>query len=154
MAEDLDIDSVGALMKVADKYEQESLMSLCVRTLCDRLTTSTSLKILVIAHDRENEKLKDRALAFITKDQTTLKAVIDLPEFDELNPTVTRELLVFSQGSGKRKRQEEKEFPDGSNWSRLTFAQLQRACDERKLSTMGPKDDMVRRLVAETQLGS
>ena len=84
---------------------------------------------------------------------------MDLPVFDELNLAITRKLLLFLQGCGKRKRGEGKEFPDGVYWSRLTFAKLQRACDERQLSTMDRSrvpndDDILRRLVAETPSSS
>jgi hypothetical protein len=149
--QELDFDAVGAIMKVADKYELQSLTDYCVRSLCKRTTLKSVLKILKIAYDRENKILKERSLEFVAKDKSTIAAVMDLPEFDNLGQNITRDLFIHSHGCGKRKRQEEKEFCDGSDWSRLTFAQLQRACDERELSTMGSKEDMVRRLQAETQ---
>ena len=69
------------------------------------------MNILVVAHDRESEKLKDKTLGFITRDQATLKAAMDLPEFDELNLTITREFLVFSQGGGSASARRRRSSP-------------------------------------------
>ena len=77
---------------------------------------------------------------------------MDLPVFDELNLAITRKLFLFLQGCGKRKREEGKQFPDGVYWRRLTFAKLQRACDDR--SRVPNDDDILRRLVAETPSSS
>ena len=59
---------------------------------------------------------------------------------------ITHELFI--RKCRKRPRPIEfHEFPDDATWDALSLAQLQRACDERELVSVGCKSELVSRLV-------
>merc|ERR1712037_2623 len=109
---------LGRLLKVADKYEVESLEKECLRLMIEMLDSSSVLQALSIGHDIGHNILKRKALAYATRDRETLREIVELPEFDEMSPDITKELLISS--CGVRKTGDQKEFADGSDWDRLS----------------------------------
>merc|ERR1712216_292597 len=91
-------------------------------------------------------------LKFITSAPAVLQKVQATSAFENLietRPKLLKDILAMSSGV-KRKREDETqeafEFPDGTDWSRLTQASLKRACKERKLSDNGNKAALKARL--------
>merc|ERR1712228_773526 len=99
-----------------------------------------------MANRFRNQALKEACLRFATKDESTVRTLHDSREFDELDAGLVRELFISAQGSGKRRRVGEMEFSSSTLWEDLSSAQLQRACDERGISTLGDRDELVARL--------
>jgi len=140
------LEKLICLLKAADKYMVESLVDECITYIVDMFNPATALRALAAAHEIGHSALKAEALAFSTQSLETLQEVMELPDFDNLSHEVSHELFV--RVCRKRTRKEGREFPDGSAWEGMSFAQLQRACDERGVSSVGPKRELVTRLGA------
>lgn len=145
------IDYFGSLMQAADRYGMAELLDLCVKNLERLMGTLTVLRMLTIANELQIQELKTACLKYATRNQNTLRELLDQPAFDELNPDLVRELFIMDKGSGKRRIADGIEFPDGSDWARLSNAQLKRAMDERGLSSTGDKSQMFAQLEAASK---
>ena len=93
-------------------------------------------------------------LAFITLDDSKMHAVHDTRSFDDLPPWLALEVMeAYMNIKRSRKRSSVAisgfEFPDNSDWIRLSNAQLRRACAERSLSTAGSRETLLRLLQAQ-----
>ena len=93
-------------------------------------------------------------LAFITLDAVTLHAVHDTRSFDDLPRELALEVTeAYMNITRSRKRSSVAisgfEFPDNSDWMRLSNAQLRRACAERSLQTSGSRETLLRLLQAQ-----
>ena len=95
--------------------------------------------------------LRDAALRFIASSQETLIAVQDADDFDSLDKDLMKELIAAVTGNrgSKRQRNHELDLPEGSEWPKLTAAQLRRACAERNLATSGNKAALFARLPSQ-----
>mmetsp|Transcript_43362 Transcript_43362/g.97888 ORF Transcript_43362/g.97888 Transcript_43362/m.97888 type:complete len:409 (-) Transcript_43362:70-1296(-) len=144
--DDSAVETLVKLVRAADKYEVNSLVDICVDELKHWMTTRNVLKSLMMAHTFRNQALKTACLGFATRDEQTVRALHDMREFDELGADLVRELFVFAHGTGKRRMTGAFEFPNGSDWTRLSNAQLQRACDERQLLALGERRELLARL--------
>merc|ERR1712217_475049 len=101
-----------------------------MRVLIDICTAARMLKI---ASACKRQNLKSFVLAYISWDKETLHAVKDTREFDELDREMVLDVLECCfKPSRKRQRadDQDREFPGGQDWSRLSNAQLRRACAE------------------------
>lgn len=145
------LETMGALLKMADKYDVSSLLLECKRCLTMMLTRESVLHVMAVAHEIGQHDLQMTAMKFATRDTAFFQEVVDSREFDLLEPGLARELLIFSTGFGRKRRREGAgaealEFPDGTDWTRLSYTQLQRACDERWLWTVGQRRELELRL--------
>merc|ERR1719215_2246604 len=86
-------------------------------------------------------------MEFITQDAQHLQKVQDTPDFDNLGVVLIQEILSkFASrldGARKRSREDGLEFPDGTDWTRLSVSQLRRACLERDLPDAGSKSQLL-----------
>mmetsp|Transcript_74496 Transcript_74496/g.197874 ORF Transcript_74496/g.197874 Transcript_74496/m.197874 type:complete len:444 (-) Transcript_74496:141-1472(-) len=136
-------EELGRLMKAADKYEVPNLMDLCIGWLKRDISRDNMLKILEVAHEVGNPSLKEACLAFVTRDSETVQAAQDSRDFEALPSDLVRELFVYASGNNKRRQANSLEFPSGTDWMSLSHVQLQRACDERALSSIGERLELL-----------
>lgn len=136
------------LLPLAKKYEVASLIDFCVWELVSSLDESNAADLLCLADMWDIPDFKRKVLEFITRSPETLRDVQDTEGFDQLDKDLTKEILVAMTGkrTPKRPRENELEFPCGSQWSALTLVQLRRACSERGFSTTGNKAALQARL--------
>lgn len=113
-----------------------------------QLSTITLCQALSVAHDLGQQSLKRRCLRFATRDEAVLKQVQESLAFENLSADLVRELFVYAHGNSKRRRSDVFEFDNGTNWPRLSFVQLQRACDERGLPSLGERNMLLAQLEA------
>lgn len=139
------------ILPLAKKYEVKGLVQFCSSQLVQHISENNAADILCLADMLGVLPLKQFASEFITQSNDTMRAVQDTEGFDKLDKSLLREILhrSLSQGGAKRSREDEREFPDSSNWGRLTVSQLRRACSERGLASDGSKDSLVGRLGIE-----
>merc|ERR1712032_65426 len=140
------VEGWGRLASVGDKYDVRSLVDACVHHLKLWVDGETVLNNLAIADKLGHQSFKQFCLEYATKDKETLRLAQDSPFFETLSAGLVRELFVNHAGSHKRKRDDAFEFPDGTDWQRLTYVQLQRACDERGLPVLGDKGELLAKL--------
>lgn len=140
-----DMHFLVQLLKIADKYRVQSLSDTCISSMGSLFTPTSVLDVLAIAHEIGHIALKSQALTFATSQEPMLQDIIDLPKFDDLDPDIKVEMFTH-RCSRKKGRVDGHEFAEGADWKRLSFAQLQRACAERRLSTAGQKRELVMRL--------
>ncbi|CAE8608795.1 unnamed protein product [Polarella glacialis] len=140
------------LAKAADKYDVAGLANLCVEELKRRMSTSNVLRLLIAAESFRIASLKNACLQFATHCEKRMRSLHDQREFDDLGADLVRELFIFAYGTGKRRttNEKEKEFDGKTTWSDLSKAQLQRACDERGLPTLGDREELTARLPAQS----
>merc|ERR1711920_885172 len=103
-----------------------------------------------------SKRLKVAALSFMTVTDSRMRAVQKTPAFDTLDVELVKEVyevLLNPMHSRKRPREGEDkiDFPVGSDWERLSNAQLRHACCERDLSTCGNREDLISLLQAQGQ---
>lgn len=134
------------LAAAADKYNIPGLVAACVHYIKLWLDCGNVLDYLADSHRLGLRSLKCACLEYATKDNQTIALVQDSPSFETLSADLVREVFVLHTGGSKRKRADAHEFPDGSDWERLTLVQMQRACDERGLPTLGDKGELLARL--------
>jgi len=139
---------LGRLMKAADKYEVPNLMELCIGWLKRDISLENMLKILEVSHELGNPGLKEACLAFVTRDADTVQAAQDSRDFEALPSDLVRELFVYASGNNKRRQANSLEFPAGTAWEQLSHVQLQRACDERALPSIGERDELLAQIEA------
>jgi len=133
------------VLVLAKKYEVLGLIEACAGQVMANISVSTAAEVLNIASLHDMAALKQDAIAFITRDPATIRAVQDSEAFDSLSKSAVIEIL--SAASGKRRRTGSvHEFPDGSDWASLSAPQLRRACTERGLPSDGKKATMMARL--------
>jgi len=136
---DQQFESLKLLIMIGDKYGVEDLVDQCAKMLRQLLTTQRFCRIFGLADQLHHRTLKHTCLHFVRRDQDALAAVHDCKDFDVMDPQLIRELYLFVHKLGKRKQGVTYEFPDSSNWNFLSYAQLQRACDERGLTNLGDR---------------
>lgn len=136
-------DVLGRLIKAADKYEVPNLMDLCIGWLKRDISRANMLRILEVSHQLGNATLKEACLAFVTRDAETVQAAQDSRDFESLPSELVRELFVYASGNNKRRQANSLEFPQGTNWALLSHVQLQRACDERALRSLGEREELL-----------
>lgn len=146
LSDDCSIDCLSQLAIAGDKYDVASLVDACVHHLKLRATGNNILDILVVAQTLRHQDLKRFCLEYATKDKETLGLCQDSTSFETLSADLVRELFVHHAGSSKRKRSDDHEFPNGTDWQRLSYVQLQRACDERGLGAFGDKGELLAKL--------
>jgi len=148
-ADEKDEDICLRLLPLAKKYEVSTLVTYCSTHLGNGLCAANAAQRLKVADMLNVTTLKEHALAFITSSADTLKAVQDTNGFDNLDKDLVKEILrQTSHRSGiKRTNSDEMEFPDGSDWNRLTMTQLRRACGERGRPKSGNKQALLERLM-------
>lgn len=139
-------EQLGRLMKAADKYEVPNLMDLCIGWLKRDISRDNMLKILEVAHELGNPDLKEACLAFVTRDAETVQAAQDSRDFEALPSDLVRELFVYASGNNRRRQANSLEFPAGTDWVSLSQVQLQRACDERALPSIGERMELLAQL--------
>ena len=144
----------GDLLVLADKYCAIDLITFCESKLINWLCVPTAAFILKVASEASRRELKLRVLAFITLDASTLHAVHDTRSFDDLPRELALEVMeAYMNITRSRKRSSVAisgfEFPDNSDWIRLSNAQLRRACAERSLQTAGSRETLLRLLQAQ-----
>ena len=142
---------------LADKYCATDLITFCESKLINWLCVPTAAFILKVASEASRRELKLRVLAFITLDASTLHAVHDTRSFDDLPRELALEVMeAYMNITRSRKRSSVAisgfEFPDNSDWIRLSNAQLRRACAERSLSTADSFACLCRETSRETLL--
>lgn len=147
-ADDDSIATCSSLLPLAKKYEVPGLIAHCCSTLVAGVSVHNAASFLEMADLYDVSSLKEAALKFITRSRENLIAVQDTPAFDNLDKDLMKELFVAVTGV-KRTHTDTCEFPDGSDWQKLTLAQLRRACIERKLPSTGNKKVLLARLTAE-----
>lgn len=141
----------GCLLRAADKYCIQGLVATCESEMQERLSVHNAATILGIANAVGSQRLKNVSLNFITQNEERVRAVQETPAFDSLDRELVAEVSeTFFHPLGKRRRrsEEEREFPDGQDWARLSNAQLRRACAERELPTGGERGGLTGRLLA------
>eukprot|EP01001_Neometanema_parovale_P006868 NODE_3207_length_1258_cov_61.953304_g3044_i0.p1 GENE.NODE_3207_length_1258_cov_61.953304_g3044_i0~~NODE_3207_length_1258_cov_61.953304_g3044_i0.p1 ORF type:complete len:398 (-),score=50.23 NODE_3207_length_1258_cov_61.953304_g3044_i0:64-1197(-) len=139
-------DLAHLVVLLAKQYDIPSLVDQCSYLLGSNLTAANAAAVLTLA-DRLDLPIKRNVLKFITADAKTAHAVQETPEYDDLDKDLLKELMTcLLPPIPKRAREGELEFPADSVWTRLTVAQLKRACAERQLSTTGPKTTLISRL--------
>jgi len=143
----------GCLLRAADKYCMQGLVILCEQEMQERLSVHNAATMLGIANAMGSQNLKTVALNFITQNEERMRSVQETPAFDSLDRELVAEVSeVFFNPLGRRRRRsgvgEEREFPNGEDWERLSNAQLRRACAERDLPTSGGRDSITGRLRA------
>eukprot|EP00747_Dinoflagellata_sp_TGD_P082741 gnl/TRDRNA2_/TRDRNA2_161807_c0_seq1.p1 gnl/TRDRNA2_/TRDRNA2_161807_c0~~gnl/TRDRNA2_/TRDRNA2_161807_c0_seq1.p1 ORF type:complete len:205 (-),score=32.46 gnl/TRDRNA2_/TRDRNA2_161807_c0_seq1:127-741(-) len=144
--EEYDVASWGMLANVGQKYDVPSLVHACVHQLKLWVNGKNVFEMLIIADQLRHKKFKKFCLEYSTKDAETLRLAQDSPFFEALSADLTREVLMYREGSYKRSRTDTYEFPDGTDWQRLTYVQLRRACDERGLTVLGERGELVAQL--------
>jgi len=141
------------LLCAAEKYGVSKLVALCEERLVAMLHFSTAAAMLRVANQTARESFRSTILSYITQDEATLHAVKDTREFDTLDRELALEVMeFFLRPTRKRQRSEarDKEFIDDEEWSRLSNAQLRRACAERGLGTGGTRERLMELLRANT----
>eukprot|EP00928_Gymnodinium_smaydae_P040555 TRINITY_DN27496_c0_g1_i1.p1 TRINITY_DN27496_c0_g1~~TRINITY_DN27496_c0_g1_i1.p1 ORF type:complete len:410 (-),score=29.58 TRINITY_DN27496_c0_g1_i1:230-1459(-) len=141
------------LARIGDKYGVRGLVDRCVHHLKQFTYPDTVLEILILANVLKLHDLKQHCLEYASKDKETVKRVHDSPKFECLDADVLRSLLVHQTGTCKRMRADGLEFPDGTDWHRLTYVQLQRACHERGMLVSGEKGELVAHLLSHVEDG-
>ncbi|CAK0874649.1 unnamed protein product [Prorocentrum cordatum] len=141
------------LLPLAKKYEVNSLVSFCAARLTYYLAESNAAELLRLADMYDVLPLKQHVVKFIARSMDTLRAVQDTAEFDKLDANLIKEVVstMVAHCGAKHPRDEAEqvlEFPDGSDWARLSVAQLRRACSERKLPSAGLRAALLSRLSA------
>merc|ERR1719421_1810121 len=94
--------------------------------------------VLRIASRLNRIQLKRASIEFIIKSDASMKKVQRSQAFECLDRELVSEIFeayMDPPALRKRKRDEEYEFPTGSDWSQLSIADLRRACEERGLQT-------------------
>jgi len=136
------------LLPLAKKYEVATLVAYCSTHLFSGLCAANAAELLRVADMLNVTPLKQQALAFITSSADTLKTVQDTTGFELLDKDLVKEILraTFHKSGIKRTNSDECEFPSGSDWARMTLAQLRRACVERGRSKAGNKAALLERL--------
>ena len=147
----------GDLLVLADKYCAVDLITFCESKLINWLCVPTAAFILKVASEASRRELKLRVLAFITLDDSKMHAVHDTRSFDDLPRELQLEVMEACMNiKQSRKRSSVAisgfEFPDNSDWMRLSNAQLRRACAERSLSTADSFACLCRETSRETLL--
>mmetsp|Transcript_69829 Transcript_69829/g.227177 ORF Transcript_69829/g.227177 Transcript_69829/m.227177 type:complete len:390 (-) Transcript_69829:15-1184(-) len=137
-----------SVLPVAKKYEVAGLTEHCCGVLAQGLAVDNAVDFLQLADTFDIQSLKEAAMKFIACNRETLVAVQDTPAFDNLDKDLMKELFAAVTGvtGTKRPHAETHEFPDDSDWSSMTLAQLRRACSERKLPSAGNKAALRARL--------
>ena len=144
----------GDLLVLADKYCAIDLITFCESKLINWLCVPTAAFILKVASEASRRELKLRVLAFITLDDSKMHAVHDTRSFDDLPRELQLEVMEACMNiKQSRKRSSVAisgfEFPDNSDWMRLSNAQLRRACAEWSLSTAGSRETLLKLLQAQ-----
>lgn len=134
------------VLPIASKYEVRSLLSYCAHELASRLTVENAARVLYLADRASLDSLKQATLSFITNSEERFNLVRDTEDFDSLDKDLLHEVITSALSRPKRPRSEALEFADGEDFTRLTLAQLRRACTERGLSSLGNKEMLIARL--------
>merc|ERR1712032_889993 len=108
-------------------------------------SVTNAAETLLLADRYDLTTVKEATINFMSRDRMTIQAIQDTEAFDELSKELVMELFAALAGT-KRKRTASLEFPDGSDWSKLSLNQLRRACVERSLPKIGAKASLVERL--------
>lgn len=137
----------GETLKLAKKYEVAGLVEVCSQTILSGLTVNNAAETLLLADTYGLTAVKEAAIDFMSRDHETIQAIQDTEAFDRLSKELVMKLFT-ALAKPKRKRTASLEFPDGSDWSKLTASQLRRACAERSLHQGGAKASLVERLNA------
>jgi hypothetical protein len=147
-----DIESLGQLASIADKYGVPHLVDVCVHKLKQWVNSHHVLAVLQQAQKLSHQDLKQFCLEYATTDKH-LEIVYDSQLFETLEAVLVRDLLVYHAGACKRRRANGFEFPDGADWRRLTYVQLQRACHERGFPAWGDKGVLLVQLAGASEEG-
>lgn len=151
---DSDDEGICQLFQAAHKYEVKPLADYCAALLQRKLSSRNAVTRLSLADLYDCVSLRQSCLEFITSTPAILREVQDTAEFDHLcetRPKLLKEMLAMSTGgrakSSKRPSSSSSlEFPNGTDWSRLTLSSLKKACQERGLSESGTKASLKDRL--------
>jgi len=138
---------------VGDKYGVSNLVDQCAVLLRHCLNTQTFCRIFALAHQLNHQTLKHACLHFVGRDKNAVVALHDSVDFDTMDAQLVRELSVFIHQVGKPKQSDAHEFADSSTWGLLSYAQLQRACDERGLTNQGDRAILIARLCDQSGHG-
>eukprot|EP00747_Dinoflagellata_sp_TGD_P082744 gnl/TRDRNA2_/TRDRNA2_161807_c0_seq4.p1 gnl/TRDRNA2_/TRDRNA2_161807_c0~~gnl/TRDRNA2_/TRDRNA2_161807_c0_seq4.p1 ORF type:complete len:201 (-),score=27.69 gnl/TRDRNA2_/TRDRNA2_161807_c0_seq4:119-721(-) len=144
-----DIAEWGKLANVGQKYGVSSLVRACIDQLKQWIDGNTVFEMLLLAEQLRHQSFKQFCLKYATKDTETLRLAQDSPSFETLSADLMREVFMYREGSYKRRRTDTYEFPDGTDWRSLTYVQLRRACDERRLTVLGDKSELLAQLAGQ-----
>lgn len=154
-----DDDVLCHILHAAHKYEVSSLADFCESLVEQRLSMANVVDRLRFADLHDRQKLRHSCLAFITRTPAVVKEVQATDAFEHLcetRPKLLKDILAMATGSlSTRKRQSPPdafEFPNGSDWARLSLANLKKACQERGLSDSGVKAALRLRLESQTSI--
>lgn len=147
-----DDDMLCHLLQAAHKYEVTSLAEYCADMVGKTLAVENVAERLFVADMYDCAALRASCLRFMTKSPSVLAEVQSTAGFAHLSstrPSLLKHILAtISKPAPARKRQSPSdfEFPEGSDWARLSIASLRRACKERGLLESGTKATLKQRL--------
>eukprot|EP00746_Dinoflagellata_sp_MGD_P022231 gnl/MRDRNA2_/MRDRNA2_152008_c0_seq1.p1 gnl/MRDRNA2_/MRDRNA2_152008_c0~~gnl/MRDRNA2_/MRDRNA2_152008_c0_seq1.p1 ORF type:complete len:310 (+),score=45.38 gnl/MRDRNA2_/MRDRNA2_152008_c0_seq1:133-930(+) len=146
------LDEMICLAALGDKYEVTSLVDCCIREIKSEMCPRNVAGILKLADQKGLKVLKQICIKYATSNAAITRAMQESTEFENLPANLLLELFVgFSGSATKRKRNDTLEFPAGSDWTRLSYVQLKRACDERSLEVDGERPELIARLQSVEQ---
>lgn len=149
-SEESNLGRTGELLSLANKYMVTDLVDHIVSELTARhsLSPAFACRLLLLGQQSGVTQLRQIAMSYITQSMDKVTDAQESLHFDALSSDIITEILnkasnVGNEKYGKRKRAEDKEFPDASDWSRLSLAQLRRACTERGIPDAGDRASLL-----------
>lgn len=98
-----DSDLLG-ILEAAHRYDVQSLVSLCVQSLCARLKVETAAEYLRVADIIGHKDLKAQCVEFIHLHLAEVQASSGYTQLVETRPAVLAEILALVSSSSKRRR--------------------------------------------------
>mmetsp|Transcript_51170 Transcript_51170/g.91125 ORF Transcript_51170/g.91125 Transcript_51170/m.91125 type:complete len:395 (+) Transcript_51170:90-1274(+) len=145
LTDNLSVNELAELAVAGDKYGVNTLRDAAIQAIQNMLDPSNLAHVLAIADQKGLTSLRQHCLDMAARSEKMRFGVQDSQAFGKLSGDLVRSLCLV--WSGKRPREGDHEFPEGSNWQSLSFTQLTRACKERGIP-IGSQAEMIALLVS------